>query len=361
MQPGNEQYGARPPQDDFRGQHDFRGQGDQQQHSDARPGRDGSPVGPKRARTGLILLAAFLAELIVIAGVGNQYVTNKIQRSSFNHSRSSGLAHVPEVYNWRFTPVPRDPYHLWLGSFGLIGTTILISLLLIFAVARGPVTFGRAFFGAWMAVIVATMLGGYVRALIVNLPTQPGQGRLSRAFFSATAPGSLTFLAGLGLGLIVAVVVSIIAVTTRRSPRQTLDPALAPAGAGYPDQGERRGPEQRYQPGGPEQGYHQGPGGPGGAPWQDRYSGAPQRDSAGRGGDADSTQTTTLPSMRKGSGATSTDQLSGTDADRAAAETVRQPAAEPESEVRAPAQTQGGQATTQFPRPPDDEDIDPEH
>jgi hypothetical protein len=425
MQPGNEQYGSRPERP---GSEEWRGfdragnrYPDDSDQSDGdewngRAARYPAPV-PK-ARIGLLLLLAFFVEFLIIVGGGNQWVSDKIAQSNPNTYLGLGLRNVGLVYAWRFTPRAHDSSHLWLGSLALIVTTIVLSLLLIFAIIRGPIGFGRAFFGTWMAVTVATMLGGYVRGAVVDETFIRGQGsRGEMALFGSTSPGSVVFLAGLLLGLVVAIVVGIVAPVTRRVP----DDALPPSGA--TPTGPPPGPRRDSEPV-PE---------PGGAPWQDQYYGPPPRREA-----ADSERTTQLPSLRKDEPSNETTRLpdTGTALAGGAAggavggaaasrsdEPVARPAqsapaqsapaqsapaqAEPQRTEALPAQqtaqaeppapqappaqqapdaaqqttqlprVQEGQGATgpanqpqqpagqagtqQFPRPPDDEDLDPEH
>ena len=144
---------------------------------DGRTGRYPAPV-PK-ARIGLLLLLAFFVEFLIIVGSGNQWVADKIAQSTPATYMAAGLRNVGLVYSWRFTPRAHDTSHVWLAGLALIVTTIIVSLLLILAIIRGPITFGRAFFGTWMAVIVATILGGYVRGPRArrDVRARPGQPR----------------------------------------------------------------------------------------------------------------------------------------------------------------------------------------
>jgi hypothetical protein len=200
-----------------------------------------------RCRIGLVVLIALLTEIIVIAVADNQWVSDKISRLNPTSHIEDGLRAVGLVFAWRFTPQHGDSAHLWAGSLALIGTTIVLSLLLMVAVIRGPVTFGRAFFGTWMAVVVAVFIGAFVRGLVVDLRA-PGQGsRLDQALFGVLKPDSVSFIAGLGLGLIVAIVVGIVAPATRRPPVVPLETAV-PAGTAQPRGEDFFGGSQDYPP-----------------------------------------------------------------------------------------------------------------
>lgn len=357
MEPGNEHYGART---DVEQPRDHR-LGDPDEPSGAGPPYAGTPpAAVPKARTGLLMLVAFLVELVLIAAGGNQWVTDKLLRANTDLGTVAfGLRNVALTFAWRFTPRGSDPEHFWLGGILLILTTLVLSVLLIAAVVRGPVTFGRAFIGTWMAVIVATMLGGFVRGLVLDLRFSGGGGRAVQAFFGRTSPGSNVFLAGVGLGFVVALVVAALAPLTRRNPYAA--GGRAPAGgaaAAYP------------QPGASDVAL----GAPAAMPWQDHHYGPPQRQGIA---DPDRDRTAQQPSMHKDDQADRTAQLPVADS---AAERHQTPAAAPtqlaeprreEPRRDEPPAQSSSQATTQlprvpddqgrFPRPPDDEDLDPEH
>ncbi len=378
-----------------------------------------------KARTGLVLLLALLVELVVIAGIGNQWVSDKLVRHDNGSLGERGAVNVALVYSWRFSPRGgHDPGHFFLAQMIGLAVAIIVSLLLILAVVRGPISFGRAFFGAWMSVTVAAMVGGYVRGLIVD-PGFGGTGQgnvLVRSLFGITAPGSVVFVAGVVLGFIVALVVGIVAPLTRRKPQPGWAPMgtapMGPMGPGAPEPQAGRDDEARGQEGVA----------PVGPPWQDRYYGPPQRSegtgsSAYRPGEhgADDQRTTALPSLSKDDDAGSTSRLPAQGdeagdrtqhlepsgpreqqraeppAEQQAAHppqqqtTGQQPEQQPEQQTTqlprgpegeqpptqwsagapgapgsapggpsTPGESPGSHPTAQFPRPPDDEDMDPE-
>ncbi len=241
--------------------------------------------GRGKVRTGLVLLVAFLTQVVLIAVGDNQWIVDRLNRAHLvafgRGARQSAL-----VYYWRFTPRAGDTAHLWVGSLALIGTTILVSLVIIAVIVRGPVTFFPAFLGSWMAVAVATMIGGYVRALVIDVPQPDAGNRMTRALFGAFAPGSYAFLAGATLGFVVGLVAALVAVTTRRAPQPV---AGVPGVPGVPPYGE----PQQYQPG---------------PPWQDRYYGPPGPVSAGPPRE-DAASTTQFPSLRKDGDSADTGRL----------------------------------------------------
>jgi hypothetical protein len=258
---------------------------------------------PPRGRTGLTLIAAVVIELIIIAAIGNQWLSGKVSRNQVHqgHRIVADLESAYLTYSWRFSPVHGDHEHFWLSQLMLVLTTIVLSALLILAVVRGSITFGRAFFGTWLAVIVATQLGAYVRALVIDDTFGQSGGRGTRALFGELSPNSVTFFAGLALGLVVALLVALVAIVGRR-----------PAVAGYPaaDPGELAGNQYGPLPEAPPPFFGDPPApsaagyaGPGAPPWQDQRYGPPARHAAGPppagpGPRDDTSQTAQLPPLR---------------------------------------------------------------
>jgi hypothetical protein len=184
------------------------------------PPPSGAAAGP-RARTGLVLVVAVITEIVFIAVFDNQWISAKIARFEFRTSNSflAQVASSALTYSWRFTPRTGDTQHLWLSQMMLILTVLVLSALLIASVVRGRVTFGRAFFGTWMSVIVATELATVVRGLIIgDAFNRPGTSRLTNAVFGALGPTAQAFVAGVGLGVVTALVVAVVAAATRRTP-----------------------------------------------------------------------------------------------------------------------------------------------
>ena len=187
---------------------------------------------PQRpARAGWIVLAALLTELVVIGAAANQWVTTRIFRQVYEGSGSDGVRDLKEtliVYNWRWTPQSGDTEHSWLGQILMILTVLVVSGLLIFAVLRGVATFGRVLLTCWMAVIVATMLGTWVRGLVTDVSGGPTHElRITKAVFGQLAPGPVVFFASLVLGLAVGLVAGIVAVATRRPAAPEVPPSEA--------------------------------------------------------------------------------------------------------------------------------------
>jgi hypothetical protein len=205
------------------------------------PAHDGRAAPPRRARTGLIVLAALLTELIVIAAADNQWVSDRILRDELrtNSLTLRSLANSWLTYTWRLSP--RDGANanqLWASQIALVVVVLGVTALLVTAVVRGPITFGRAFFGTWMAVIVATLVGAFVRGLIEPFGKLQlaNSNRVTRAAFGSFGVNQGAVAAGFGLGLLVALLAAIVAVVSRRTPADAPDPAAAPVPAAPPYQ-----------------------------------------------------------------------------------------------------------------------------
>lgn len=207
-------------------------------------------------RTGLVVLAAALAQLVIIGAVCNQWVTKRAADSIPNET-SRALRNIKVAlltYNWRFTPQDSDHQHIWLGQTLLILTTLVVSCVVIAVVVQGPSTFVRAWFGAWTAIAFATMLGAYVRGLVNDAAGTDGS-RLTRAVFGPLGPNAVTFFAGLVLGFVVGLIAGVMAVTSRRSASVRDEPVVTGFEGFHPQ------PEQPPP-------YYGSPDSP---PWQDQH------------------------------------------------------------------------------------------
>ncbi|HKC29193.1 MAG TPA: hypothetical protein VKB75_14365 [Jatrophihabitans sp.] len=318
MEPASSRYGAAPDES--------------QRATEMRP------TAITRARTGLVVLAAVLTEIVVIAALGNQWVTkhiaDSILRDQLNRAgRPAGFGTDFKTalltYNWRFSPLPTDHQNILLSQVVLIVATLVLSGLLIAAVVRGPGTFSQGFFATWMAVVVATMLGAYLRGVVNTVFPRTA----AQVFFGALGPNSFTFFAALMLGFVAALVAGAVAATTRRTvpvaapmvsaPTPYLPPEQPPPYYGEP---ARTGPER--------------------APWQDQRYGPPTP-TAPRG-DADQ-PTTALPTVPPGddAGEPTTQLPSLGEEGRGASAPAESAPAE-----SAPPDEAG---TTRFPRPPEED------
>ncbi|MBN9621321.1 MAG: hypothetical protein J0H43_16590, partial [Actinobacteria bacterium] len=227
------------------------------------PAPAAAPASPvvRRARVGVIALVALVTQIVVIAAADNQWVANRIAKHVAT-SHSGAQVHLGQSwlsYAWRFSPLSGDHYHVWLSNLLLVLVTIVLSTLLVFAFVRGPVTFFRAFFGVWLAIVAATQVGAVVRGLVNTLPADPSQGsRVIRAMFGSFGPTSQTVWASAALGLVVGLITAIVAVATRRKtggPAPLAAVAPAPEFPDYVQPSTERGMTP--------------------PPWQDRYAGPP--------------------------------------------------------------------------------------
>jgi hypothetical protein len=178
----------------------------------------GEPVTAQepRARVGLIVLTALLLEFLLVAAGANQWVAHKIaQRNDSVNVRLFENSWL--TYGWRFTPRSGHS-HQWAGQLLLVLVVFVLTAALVVALCRGPIGWGRAFFGTWAAVLFATVVGAIVRGL-VDPPAAAGlrgANRAVRGLFGPSGPSAAAVIGGLGLGLVVALVTSAIAVATRR-------------------------------------------------------------------------------------------------------------------------------------------------
>jgi hypothetical protein len=334
--PAGPEYGRAPGQQYGSGQQ-YGTQG--QQYGSGH--RFGTQPGQPRARTGLVLVLALVVEILLIAAFANQWLSEKIARFEFrtHNSLLASIANAGLTYTWRFAPRTGDNQHLWLSQMLLILTVLVLSALLIASIIRGPITFGRAFFGTWMSVVVATELATIVRGLVVGKAfDRPGTGRFTYAVFGSLGPNAPSFVAALGLGLITALVVGIVAPATRRVPATGRDSGGPTA---YPEHG----------------------GGGLGEGWQDQHFGPPAGHALPPTGpprnepqpDATS-QLPRLPDTGQRPAQREPEQQPGQSSGAGV-----EPGAGRDEATTQPPRSSDEQPTTAFPRPPDDERLDPEH
>lgn len=235
-----------------------------------------------RARTGLVILSAFLTELIVVAATGNQGVTDAVNRHLGDHSRSfadyaAGAWRSLSTYHWRFTPASGQSTGDWAADFAAIGVLFVLTVLLLIPIVRGAAGFWRVFFGAWVTVAAITPIAIMVRNAIV-IPSRPGPGesKFGQAVYGYPDFGTV-IVGGIVLGLLTGLVGAVVARTTRREVSATGEPLarrvedgderyeryeesegyLAPGQPGYPPPqpppfyGMPSQPSSPGQPGGP--------------------------------------------------------------------------------------------------------------
>lgn len=179
----------------------------------------GTPTVVRTGRPGVIVLIAFIVEVVVIGALANQVVTKHLVNFAADHNDqfAGHLVAAFTTYQWRIGAQAGDRANEPLAHACLILVVLALTALLVLAVCRGSVTFGRAFLGTWLAVIVSTLVGQIVFDLVSPPPYPPGFNHVSGAVF--TGPDGFGFFAGLMLGLVTAIFVAIFAVATRRTFR----------------------------------------------------------------------------------------------------------------------------------------------
>ncbi|MEO8889654.1 MAG: hypothetical protein ABI301_02595, partial [Jatrophihabitantaceae bacterium] len=178
----------------------------------------------RRGRPSRIVIAAVLTELVVIAAVCNQGVVHAL-RKNLDRSPDTyadyarGGIDAATTFSWRFVAQSGQPTHVWAAQFAAIGALVVLTAIGVLAVARGVVSFGRVFAAVWAVVAAVTPIAIMVRNL-VNTPSTPGpeQSRVGQSVYGYPDFGAV-IVAGIGLGLIVALFTAVVAVATRTKPR----------------------------------------------------------------------------------------------------------------------------------------------
>jgi hypothetical protein len=195
-------------------------------------------------RPGFVALAALLTEFVVIAAIGNQWVTPKLARAVVNERSHlvSDFKSSLVTYNWRFAPEQGDTQHVWLSQVLLILATLVLTAVFVTVIVRGPATLGRVFLTCWLAVTVATVFGGYARGL--SLDTGGGASeRVQSGLFGTFGPNTITVFSGLILGLLAALVAATATAVSRN--RAALGPKhIPPAPVGAAAEQPYFAPEQ---------------------------------------------------------------------------------------------------------------------
>ena len=179
---------------------------------------------PLVARTGWAVLAAFLTQVVIVAGVGNQAVTNAMNRYLAAPGRqfadySRGAVDAMLTFHWRFAPRPAEATHEWAAQFLLLAVLFALTALAVWATCRGTVTFLRVFVTVWVIVVAVTPLAIMARNLVV-IPTAPGplESRVGQSIYYYPLFGT-AIVAGVVLGLVTALVTALVVRMTRRPVR----------------------------------------------------------------------------------------------------------------------------------------------
>jgi hypothetical protein len=188
----------------------------------AHPTYESPPPGPMvtRGRPWIVALIAFLTLLVLIAALGNQWVTDSIRRHANGDTFIDHIVTAITTYQWRFTPRGgHDVARVWVSDFALIGTVLVLTFVLVGTVCRGKGGFAQAFFASWMTVLAGTLIGGYVKAAVIDrslLLRSITHDTGNAIFFSPLSPGTSEIVGGLEFGFVVAVVAGVAAVLARR-------------------------------------------------------------------------------------------------------------------------------------------------
>ena len=174
------------------------------------PSRTAEP----RARAWMTALTAVLVEIVVIAAISNQGLSDNMRRFVAKHETDlvGQLARTTQVYAWRLSSSDGGPKHFVLSQYALLATLFVLTAALVYALARGAVTFGRVFLGVWLSVIVATQVGSIVQNCVADVHPD-AVNRFTYALFAG--PSGYHFVAGLALGLLAALIAALVAVATR--------------------------------------------------------------------------------------------------------------------------------------------------
>ncbi len=171
---------------------------------------------------------AAVLELVIVAGVGNQWVTNRVLENTTKSQVGDAITHSATTFGWRFNPQGGN-HALWAGQ--LIGVGVLVILVFLFVLAlttRSSRSFLGTFVGVWGVTALAALLAGAVRQFIAFPDLFPsgrddaGLGRWANALTSG--PSSELAIFGVISGFVVALVSAIIASATARA----VTPAAAP-------------------------------------------------------------------------------------------------------------------------------------
>ncbi len=128
-----------------------------------------------RARPWLVGLAASATMLLLILAIGNPPVTRAIYRHAVSDDFGSRTLQSLGYFAWDFGRLDDDMHLGWANLVFDLAVLVLV-LLLVAALSSGRGSFWRTFLAAWVSVIVAVLLSGYVRAAILE-PDGDGAGR----------------------------------------------------------------------------------------------------------------------------------------------------------------------------------------
>jgi hypothetical protein len=219
-----------------------------QPRTDFQPGVPAAAAPVRTARPWWVALSAFLMLLVLIGGLGNQWVTDAITRHIQRPRRfPEWLVRSDLTYAWRFSPrgSATNADRLWGAHLALVGTTLVLTLLLVALLARGRGGFWHTFVATWVSVVVSTMVSLYVFATVFNTAAFYRQfGGRAQSIFFAEYPGAALF-AAICFGVVVGLVSGVIAVLVRHTtlvPARPIGPRDERGGFPPPAAGPESGP-----------------------------------------------------------------------------------------------------------------------
>jgi hypothetical protein len=193
----------------------------------------------RRAPTAVVALCAAIAELVLVAAAGNQWVVDHLvgNAKASELPRTRELKDVLTSFPWRWTPESHQRM-LWLGEIvAVVGLVIAVFLLMVTFVGpmRAPRRFVPVFLGAWGIVVALTQVAAIGRGMLAYSDLNKDEvdpERLGRWWFGVfDGPTAHTVLFGAASGLIVAIVAGIVAaVTGRRADEDEEIDTSIPAG-----------------------------------------------------------------------------------------------------------------------------------
>ncbi len=189
-------------------------------------------VSVRKARPAVIGLVAAATMLVLIGAIGNPPATRSLVDNIDFDTFSGRLRASLSTFGWHLTDLGNDVGHLFLANVVMDLAVVVLVFVFVTVVAGGSGSFWRTFLGAWIAVLAASVIGGYVRSAVVDEKfTDPTLHNKAEAiFFSADSPGASLVFAGLVFGVFVAIVAGVVAIATRREEVIT---AATPSGS-YP-------------------------------------------------------------------------------------------------------------------------------
>jgi hypothetical protein len=178
----------------------------------------------RRAPTAVVAFCAALAELVVVAAAGNQWVVDHLARNAKPSElpRNRELKAALTSFPWRWTPEHHQRM-LWLGEIvAVVGLVVVLFLLMLAFVGpmRAPRRFVAVFLGTWGIVVALTQIAAIGQGMLAYSDLDKSSvdpDRLGRFWFGVfDGPTSETVLFGGASGLIVAIVAGAVAVLTSR-------------------------------------------------------------------------------------------------------------------------------------------------